>query len=196
VRTAPSGRDEPLAMLAGELEFFGLPSVLQSLGEMRATGMLTLSTKQGQAVAGMAFVEGKFLNAQKGPLRGDDAIYEILERPLAGKFAFVPHPPERMKSSLVPKEIISLLLEGLRRHDELQQLTALIPDELRLTKTSVKPTPHEDETDPSFVRDVWIKASSGVSLGEWQSDVIADSYRIRRLVGHWLETGALVQVDA
>src|SRR6185503_20268457 len=107
------------------------------LGEMRATGMVTLSTKQGQAVAGLAFVEGKFLNAQKGPLRGVDALYEILERPIAGKFAFVPHPIEKMKSTIQPREIMGLLLEGVRRHDELQQLIVLIPDDLKLGKGTV-----------------------------------------------------------
>jgi hypothetical protein len=187
--------NQPAAMLAGELEFFGLPSVVQSLAEMRATGMVTLSTKTGQPIAGLAFVEGKFLNAQKGPLRGVEAFYEILERPLAGKFSFVPHPLEKMKSNLQPQEIIGLLLEGVRRHDELQQLTALIPDTLKLTKGSTKPTPHESEIDPALIREIWLKASAGTTVGEWGGQVNTDSYRVRRLVAHWLETGALVQAE-
>jgi hypothetical protein len=186
---------QPAATLAGELEFFGLPSIVQSLSEMRATGMVTLSTKAGLPIAGLAFVEGKFLNAQKGPLRGTDAFYEILERPLAGKFAFVPHPVERMKSTLEPQEIFGLLLEGVRRHDELQQLTALIPDTLKFSKGSIKPTPHESEDDPALVREIWIKASAGTTVGEWAGQVNTDSYRVRRLVAHWLETGALVQME-
>jgi hypothetical protein len=186
---------QPAATLAGELEFFGLPSVVQSLAEMRATGMVTLTTKTGQPIAGLAFVEGKFLNAQKGPLRGVDAFYEILERPLAGKFSFVPHPIEKMKSTLQPQEIIGILLEGVRRHDELQQLTALIPDTLKIAKGSVKPTPHESEDDPAIIREIWLKASSGTTVGEWSGQVNTDSYRVRRLVAHWLETGALVQME-
>ena len=187
--------NQPAATLAGELEFFGLPSVVQSLAEMRATGMVTLSTKTGQPIAGLAFVEGKFLNAQKGPLRGVEAFYEILERPLAGKFSFVPHPLEKMKSNLQPQEIIGLLLEGVRRHDELQQLTALIPDTLKLAKGNIKPTPHDSETDPALIREIWLKASSGNTVGEWGGQVTTDSYRVRRLVAHWLETGALVQME-
>jgi hypothetical protein len=198
IRTAAEkpARDEPAATLTGELEFFGLPSVVQSLADMRATGMLALSTKQGQTVAGLAFVEGKFLNAQKGPLRGAEAFYEILEKPVAGRFAFVPHPIEKMKSNLQPQDIIGLLLEGIRRHDELQQLIALIPDTLKLTKGSVKPTPHEEETDASLIREIWLKASTSTTLGEWDSQIPTDSYRVRRLIAHWLETGALVQMEA
>lgn len=192
---AKPSRNDPGATLAGELEFFGLPSIVQSLAEMRATGMVKLTTKQGQTVAGLAFVEGKFLNAQKGTLRGVEALYEILERPLAGKFAFVPHPIEKMKSNLEPQEIIGLLLEGVRRHDELQQLIAFIPDTLKLTKGTAKPTPHPDETDASLVREIWLKASSSTTLAEWDSQIPTDSYRIRRLIAHWLETGALVQME-
>jgi hypothetical protein len=187
---APS--NEPVATLTGELEFFGLPSVMQSLGEMRATGMLTLRTKQGQAAAKLVVSDGKFLNAQRGNVRGADALYDVLERPISGTFAFVPYPAEKMKSELAPRDMMGLLLEGVRRHDELQRIMALVPDDVVLTKTSVKPTPHEEESEPAFVRDVWLKASAGTKLGEWEREMATDCYRVRRLVAHWLEQGALV----
>jgi len=187
-------RSEPAATFAGELEFFGLPSVMQSLAEMRATGMLTLSTKQRQPSSKLVFVDGKFLNAQTGHIRGVDALYEALERPIAGSFAFVPYPPERMQSDLTPQEIMGPLLEGVRRHDELQRIAALVPGELTLTKTTVKPTAHAEEKDPGLVRDVWLKACSGGPVAEWERQVPTDGYRVRRLVAHWLEEGALVAV--
>jgi len=183
---------EPVATLTGELEFFGLPSILQSLNEMRASGMLTLRTKQGVAASKLVFVDGKFINAQSAHIRGTDALYQTLERPIAGTFAFVPYPPEKMKSDNQPIEIMGLLLEGVRRHDELQTMIALVPDGMKLTKTSVKPTPHEDENDPTLVREVWMAAASGTTVVECEKNVATDSYRIRRLLSHWLEQGALV----
>jgi len=183
---------EPVATLTGELEFFGLPSVMQSLGDMRATGMLTLRTKQGQAAAKLVFSDGKFLNAQRGNIRGAEALYDTLERPISGAFAFVPYPPEKMKSEIPPREMMGLLLEGVRRHDELQRIIALVPDDMALTKTAVKPTPHEEEDEPAFIRDVWLKASSGARIGEWERELPVDCYRVRRLVAHWVEQGALV----
>jgi hypothetical protein len=183
---------EPVATLTGELEFFGLPSVMQSLGEMRATGMLTLRTKQGQAAAKVVVADGKFLNAQRASIRGDEALYDMLERPISGTFAFVPYPPEKMQSEIKPRDMMGLLLEGVRRHDELQRILALVPDGMSLAKTAVKPTPHEEEKDPSFVRDIWLKASSGARIVEWEREIPSDCYRVRRLVVHWLEQGALV----
>jgi hypothetical protein len=183
---------EPPPTLAGELEFFGLPSVLQSLADMRATGMLTLRTKQGEAAAKLVFVEGRFLNAQRAQIRGADALYEILERPIAGTFAFVPYPTERMKSNIEPRDIMGLLLEGVRRHDELQRIAAIVPDAMTFTKTNVKPTPHEEEDDPSLVREVWMKAGAGTTVADCEKQLETDSYRVRRLLAHWLEQGALV----
>jgi Domain of unknown function (DUF4388) len=179
------------ASLAGELEFFGLPSVMQSLAEMRATGMLTVSTKQGQVAAKLVFVNGRFLNAQSGVLKGVDAVYQLLERPVSGAFAFVPHPQEHVKSPLVPTEVMPLLMEGIRRHDELNQACTVVPDEIMLKPTSVKPTPHDEESDASLIREVWVKASSGASVGAWESQMPADAFRVRRLIAHWMEQGAL-----
>ncbi len=84
-----------------------------------------------------------------------------------------------------------LLLEGVRRHDELQCMIVIVPDDMVLTKTNVKPTPHEHERDPTLVRDVWMKASSGSPIVEWERDLPTDPFRVRRLVAHWLEQGAL-----
>jgi hypothetical protein len=188
----PAARAESSVTLTGELEFFGLPSVVQNLGEMRATGMLTLTSKQKQAVAKLVFIEGKFLNAQMGHIRGEEALYQALERPVTGTFAFVSHPAEKLRSEIVPRDIMGLLLEGMRRNDELQRFIALVPDEMTLAKTSVKPTPHAEEADPALVREVWIKASSGANIADCERQLATDSFRVRRLVAHWIEQGALV----
>lgn len=180
------------ATLTGELEFFGLPALMQSLAEMRATGMLTLRSPQGDAAAKLALLDGMFLNAQRGHVRGPDAVYEMLERPITGSFAFVPMPEEKMQSGFEPRDILGLLLEGVRRHDELQRILALVPDELTLTRTNVKPTPHEEEKDPSLVRDVWMKLATGAPIGQWERELGTDTYRVRRLIAHWLEQGTLV----
>jgi hypothetical protein len=84
-----------------------------------------------------------------------------------------------------------LLMEGIRRYDEFNQACTMVPDDIVLKATAIKPTPHEDESDPALVREVWMKASSGASVGAWESEIPTDAYRVRRLVAHWLEQGAL-----
>ncbi|HEY3053716.1 MAG TPA: DUF4388 domain-containing protein [Thermoanaerobaculia bacterium] len=183
-----TGRDS--ATLTGDLQFFGLPALMQSLAEMQATGIVTLIDKQtGQTAAKMLFVQGQFADAMIRNLRGVDAFYQLLERPIVGSFAFVPNAAANTKAE--PQAVVPLLFEGIRRHDELREACVVIPDDLALRPTAVKPTPSADEKDPAIIRDVWVKASGGGRVGEWESQIAADAYRVRRLVAHWVEQGAL-----
>jgi hypothetical protein len=190
--TQPATRQATAASLTGDLDFFGLPSLLQSLADQQATGIVTLTAKRsGQTAGKLLFLNGKFADAQAAHLRGTAALYQLLECPLAGTFAFVPHPPESAKPRTEPLDVMPLLFEGIRRHDEYRQLLLFVPDDLMLRPTAVKPTPDPEESDAAVVRDVWVKATSGSRLADWESQVAADVYRVRRLVARWLEEGAL-----
>jgi hypothetical protein len=190
-RVAP-GRETTDASLTGDLQFFGLPSLLQSLADTQATGIVTLSSKQGGQTCGkLLFLEGKFADAQAGHLRGADALYQLLERPVVGTFAFVPQPPAGVKSKGEPLPVMSILLEGIRRHDELKQACMVVPDDLALKPTAHRPSPDPEENDPTIIHEVWLKASGGGRVADWEREISADAYRVRRLVARWLEEGAL-----
>ena len=179
------------ATLTGDLDFFGLPSLMQSLAEQQATGIVTLSARQsGQTAGKLLFLQGKFADAQNAHLRGIDAIYQLLERPVTGTFAFVPQPVPAAKPKNEPVDVMGLLFEGIRRHDELKQLTLFVPDDLTL-KAAGKPTPDPEENDPTVIREIWVKATGGTRVADWERQVAADAYRIRRLVARWIEEGAL-----
>lgn len=185
-----SGAPPGAATLTGDLQFFGLPSLMQSLADTQATGIVTLSSKDTRQTAGkLLFSGGKFADAQVIHLRGVDAVYQLLERPIVGTFSFVPQPQETVNARTT-EEVMPLLFEGIRRHDELKQFSAVVPDDLTL-KAAGKPTPDPDEADPAVVRDVWVKASAGGPVGEWELTIPADAYRVRRLVARWVEEGAL-----
>jgi len=187
-----SAPDGSMASLTGDLQFFGLPSLMQSLADNQATGIVTLSSKHGGQTSGkVLFYEGKFADAQSGHLRGEDAVYQLLERPIVGTFAFVPQAPFSVKLKSDPQGVMSVILEGIRRHDELKQASVVAPDDLSLKPTSVRPSPDPEENDPSIIREVWLKASTGGRIAEWEGQIAADAYRVRRLVARWLEEGAL-----
>jgi hypothetical protein len=178
------------ATLTGDLDFFGLPSLLQSLADQQATGIVTLTGRHsGQTAGKLLFVNGKFADAQASHLRGVDALYQLLERPVTGVFAFVPNPAAKSKGDVY--DVMGLLFEGIRRHDEFRQLVLFVPDDLTLHPTATKPTPDPEENDPSIIREIWVKASSGAPLADWETHVAVDGYRIRRLVARWIEEGAL-----
>lgn len=183
-------RQTAAATLTGDLDFFGLPSLLQSLADQQATGIVTLTGRHsGQTAGKLLFVNGKFADAQAAHLRGAEAVYQLLERPVTGAFAFVPNPAAKVKGEL--QDVLGLLFEGIRRHDEYRQLMLFVPDDLTLRPTATKPTADPEESDPSIVRDVWVKASSGARVADWEQQIAVDAYRVRRLVARWLEEGAL-----
>ncbi len=183
--------DEPAASLQGDLEVFGLPALLQSLGDSSASGMLTLlGLKGGEVFATLSLREGKLEEIHRGKLRGEEAFYQLLERPTPGRFAFVKGaPPPRPGAAAL--QILPLTLEAMRRYDEFQEAAALVPDTVHLEATATRPTPHPAEKDGEFLQALWARASQGGTPLEFEEAVASDSYRIRRSLAHWVEQGSL-----
>ena len=182
------------ATLSGDLDIFGLPALLQSLAESRVTGSVLLRDRKGEIFGTIGLRTGKLKACQTGQLSGEEAFYQLFERPVPGTFLFsrLPDPAADDSGAAKLREILPLSLEGMRRYDELQQAAALVPDEIALKATEVKPTAPAEEKDGILLRELWNRASGGVTPKECESAVKADSYRIRRLLVHWVSTGSLV----
>ncbi len=181
------------ASLAGDLEVFGLPTLLQTLEQTQATGLLVLRDGRGTEIGGVAFEGGQVKGAASGPLRGVDAFHQLLERPTAASFAFARTASLRSEDvNLTPAQpVMGLLLEGMRRYDELQRSAALVPDGARLRPTGSKPTRLPQEDDQKLLSAVWSKVSGGATASECESVIATDAFRVRRLLVHWVEEGSL-----
>ncbi len=181
------------ASLAGDLEVFGLPTLLQTLEQTQATGLLTLRDGRGTEIGGVAFEGGKVRGATSGTLSGIDAFHQLLERPAAASFAFARVAALRPEDVNLPapQPVMGLLLEGMRRYDELQRSAALIPDGARLRPTGTKPSRLPQEDDQKLLSAVWAKVSQGATASECEGVVATDAFRVRRLLVHWVEEGSL-----
>ncbi len=180
------------ASLSGDLELFELPSLLQSLGVSEASGVLVLRDQKGNVAGSITLEGGKVRGAQTGILKGDDACYQFFERPFPGTFAFTKQAlPPRKEGDPPIREVVPLLLEGMRRYDEFQRSAALVPDDLYLTSSGQKPKALQEEPDAVLQKQVWARASAGASPRLCEESIPADSFRIRRLFAHWLEEGSL-----
>ena len=191
-RAAVGARPAPAPSLSGDLEVFGLPNLLQNLSDNKSAGVLTLFDAS-RAVASVLVLEGGGLRScQTGILRGKDAFYQLCEKPFPGTFAFATHrEPKPEKAAEPVLELVSLILEGLRRHDEFRKASALVADDARLKATGTEPTPLEGETNEALVETIWKMAVAGTPPPQCESEVPVDSYRVRRLLAHWLEEGAV-----
>lgn len=182
--------------LSGDLELFGLPSLLQTLADSMVSGMLTLKTPDGDTTGVLVMEKGKLLDAQAGKLRGAEAVYQLFERPEPGSFAFVSRKDSALdkERAATAMEIVPLLFESMRRYDEFRQSRAIVPDHVSFEVTGIRPLPHPEEKDGALSRMIWNKARTGATATDCETDVPADSYRVRRLLVHWVEHGALQPV--
>jgi hypothetical protein len=185
-------KDAPSKTMTGDLELFGLPNLLQSMADSQVTGGLTLLDRENETMGSLVFIKGKIMGSRVGALSGEVAFYQLFEKPAPGTFVFTSQSAAKVeKEAKGPAlEIMPAILESMRRHDEFQQARALAPDDMSLKVTGTKPTPVEDE-EPAFMREVWSKASSGLTPEQCEAAAHVDSYRIRRLYAHWIEQGAL-----
>ncbi|MDL2718849.1 MAG: DUF4388 domain-containing protein [Acidobacteriota bacterium] len=190
---APKPDEGAAASLSGDLATFELPALLQSLAASEVTGTLTLRNAPGAVMGRLVIESGRIRSAEIGALKGDDAAYQLFERPVGGSFAFVKQSslPARAETEPPAREVVSILLEGMRRYDEFQRFAALVPDETVFKQTGSKPAPEPEEPDASFQQGVWAKAVSGLTARAIEAAVAADSFRIRRLLARWVEDGSL-----
>jgi hypothetical protein len=181
--TQPSSQDQQ-----GELDSFGLPSLLHRLSQSRATGTLTLADATGPR-ASLTLDGGRIRRCRHGRLEGEGAVYQLVERPFAGTYSFQGGAP--VVSGPAMSDVTSLIVEGVRRSGELQRANALVPEDASLQATGQSPSPVPDESDYNLVVALWEKACSGIPPRQMEADLEVDSFRIRRPLAHWLEEGAL-----
>lgn len=189
---AKAGPQEPVAAstLSGDLGFFGLPMLLQTLEQGATTGCLSLIDRSGQPLAQVWLDSGKMAKASFRRLESESALYEMLIRPFPGTFSFVHRSDVPDPGPQGPVSVTSLVFEGIRRYDEWKKAAALVGDHVHLSATG---TPNQVETSepPDFVTSLWNAATLGATPDECESTLLADSYRIRRLLSAWVENGAL-----
>lgn len=184
--------------LSGDLGLFGLPNLLQNLADNRVTGTLHLVGADGAQTASVAFAGGEMSSAVFGKLTEDVAVYQMLERPVEGRFQFAAasqaEPNESGGSG--SRSVMSLLMEGMRRFDEFNRACALIPDDAAYKPTGKKATDVKEDGDPKLAKEVWGRAARGVPSGEVERELLIDAFRVRRLYEHWVTEGSLAPADA
>lgn len=175
----------------GTLHEFGVPRLVKSLADSRVTGILSLANEHQEIRARLTFASGELVAVEMSNLSGLPALYELIERPFAGSYAFVHRQMSRVN---VPHRIDlpAAIEEGLRRYDELQRMLAVCAEDAFYKPGRVHPSRPKGEDDPLVLRETWLRASSRESLATSENIGSADTWRIRRIVNHWVGEGSLV----
>jgi len=116
-RIPPSSREAPLA--SGRLDAMNLLSLVQLFEGERRTARLLLT--RGEEQAEIVFVDGRITQAIQGPRQGEAAVYRVLAWQ-DGTFQMAPPDASRPPGESVRASNQSLLMEGVRRLDEIPGL--------------------------------------------------------------------------
>lgn len=111
-----SGATKARRGVSGSLSEMGLPEVVQILAQGRKTGQLKIRTPT--EVGEIHFDGGLVVNAMWGKLRGEEAFYAMCALS-AGEF--VVDPSFKPGQRVIQATVESLLLEGMRRLDEMSR---------------------------------------------------------------------------
>lgn len=179
--------------LQGNLKFFDLATVIQTLIGSHQTGILTVTQEQGrQKFAEIVFLKGNICRAKVRHLTGDDAVFQLFQTALEGEFSFA---GRTMTEEEVQPDItmpaISLLMESVRLQDELPVLQSRLNDPSRIFKQKAAQLSWDDPETVELAASVWSRLKKGASLTDLQRDVPRCSYWIYKSIDTMLASGEI-----
>jgi CRP-like cAMP-binding protein len=178
--------------LQGNLKFFDLATVIQTLIGSHQTGSLVVTAEAGtkQKIADLFFVKGNICRAKVRHLTGDDAVFQLFQSPLEGEFSFTGKTiQEEEMTSDISMPAISLLMESVRLQDELPMLQERLPDPNRVYRQKASQLTWEDTDTVELAAAVWTRLKKGASINDLHRDVPRCSYYLYRTLLTFLETG-------
>ena len=168
--------------LQGNLRYFDLATVIQTLIGSHQTGTLAVTQEGGKSksrIAEIFFFKGNIAKAKVRNLTGDDAVFQLFQSPLEGDFSFT---GRQVQEDEVQADItmpaISLLLESVRLQDELPLLKERITDADHVYRQKASQLDWQDAETAELAAAVWSRLKKGASMNDLQQTVPRCSYAV------------------
>ena len=168
--------------LSGNLQFFDLATVIQTLIGSHQTGSLIVSSPQHQRVSEIVFFKGNIVRAEFQQLKGDDAVFQLFQSKPEGEFAFSSREVEEQQRTDITLPGISLLMESVRMSDELPLLQERLTDRKKVYKATVKELEWTDSESRQPALDVFKHLQSGASIESLEKDSGRCSYWVYKVL--------------
>ncbi len=170
--------------LQGNLKFFDLATVIQTLIGSHQTGILAVTQDAGkQKIAEILFFKGNICKAKFKHLAGDDAVFQLFQTSLEGEFSFTGRTlQEEEVQADVTMPGISLLMESVRLQDELPILQERVPDPGQVFRHKAAQLEWQDAETVELAASVWSRLKKGASVADLQRDVPRCSYWIYKTI--------------
>ncbi len=179
--------------LQGNLKFFDLATVIQTLIGSHQTGNLVVMQEGSkQRIAEIFFFKGNIARAKYRQLAGDDAVFQLFQSPLEGEFSFTGrNVAEEEVQPDITMPAITLLMESVRLQDELPMIQERIPDPERAFKQKAPHLQWEEAETVELAAAVWSRLKKGASMNDLQRDVPRCSYALYKTMVTLLDSGQI-----
>ena len=167
------------SVLQGNLAFFDLSTVLQTIVNARKDGYLRLSNHKKEEVARLAIRNGALCNVRYRHLQGLSAIFDLLTRNDPLEFVFEQQEVvEEDDPTLVPHPLTALLMEAARRSDELPLLLESVgwPRTSFVRNARMLDTSSFPNDIGSVAADIWLLLEGNAQNEQIEAEVYADRF--------------------
>ncbi|MBK5254733.1 MAG: cyclic nucleotide-binding domain-containing protein [Vicinamibacteria bacterium] len=168
--------------LSGNLQFFDLATVIQTLIGSHQTGSLVVSSPTHERVSEIVFFKGNVVRAVFQHLKGDDAVFQLFQSEPEGDFAFTSREVEEQQRPDITLPGISLLMESVRMSDELPMLRERLSDRKRVYKPKVTHLAWTDGESLAAAQDVFACLEKGASIEALEKKSGRCSYSVYKVI--------------
>jgi len=177
--------------LSGNLRFFDLPTIIQTLATSERTGTLTITDQLERVFARIYFEAGRVLYAEVGHLRGEEAFYQLFQSPVQDGFSFKGGPPpgELQEEEEIGTTTMGLLMEAVRQQDELKVLKETYSDPNRVLRPQSETLLWDDDDTEALAQEIWARLHRGETTDQMMRELPACQYRIYKVLSIMNEKG-------
>lgn len=187
--------------LNGKLKHFDMPTVVQTLINAKQNGLLSFMDDEGKTFAEVMLAAGCIDRAWCGVLHGEEAFTEIFLYRNEGEFTYRSAQeldPDAISDVAIAMPAHHLLMEAMRRADELVKLLEDLPDPKRnfeATTASLKWQTAEDDTeDMETVAQAVLRLLRSPRQLEGLNELVpCSSYTLYRVAQRLIEAGQIEQ---
>jgi CRP-like cAMP-binding protein len=166
--------------LSGNLEYFDLPTIIQTLATSERTGTLTITDQLERVFAQIYFEAGKVVYAEVGHLRGEEGFYQLFQSPIQEAFTFKGGlPPGGFEEEEeIDTTMMGLLMEATRQQDELKVLKGTYSNPNRVFRPQSETLPWDDEETRWLAQEMWSRLHRGQTIAQMVKEIPVCQYRI------------------
>jgi CRP-like cAMP-binding protein len=176
--------------LQGDLQYFDLATVVQTLISSGQSGVMTLSS-EADTVAQLYFQNGNIYRAHFGHRRGDEAVHHLFQTQLAGEFLFESKGVAPMVDGPDPGITVpamALMMDSVRLQDELKVLLEELPALTTMIERNRPALSWTDDESQADARQIWGCLHTPARVSDIFERAHACRYHTARIVTHLLQT--------